>query len=318
MAFQLKSKESVGAALERCMRREIDKALLGLRATDRRDEAAFDARKRFKKVRAALRLVRDELGDAVYRRENLLFRDAARPLTEVRDAAVFVEALDALTGQFAVEIEPRAFDEVRRALVAERQAVIHRVLDAGGALASVAGVVAPARDRIDDWPIGHDGWPALGPGLTRVYRAGRRALARASTEPSVENLHEWRKQAKYLWHQLQLLEPAWVSHEEDFGDRLHELTRLLGEDHDLAVLRAVLTADPGAHGGHRVLKGLIGLLDRRRESLADQAFALGRSLYADGPQRFTSRIEGYWNAWIPDAGSASRGARARGASSGAP
>ncbi len=276
MAFHLKSKESVGEALEGGVRREIDKALLGLRAGDRRAEAAFDARKRFKRVRAALRLVRDDLGEVVYCRENLLFRDAARSLTEVRDAAAVVEALEKLVAQPAVAIEARAVADVRRALVAESQAVIHRVLDAGAAFAEVVRVVTPARARVDDWTLAHDGWSALGSGLTRVYRAGRRALARAAAEPSVENLHEWRKQAKYLWYQLQFLEPAWVSRDADLASRVHELTRLLGEDHDLAVLRDVLTADPGAHGGHRALKGLLALLERRRASLAGEAFGLGR------------------------------------------
>lgn len=270
MAFRLESKTSVGEELARRVRREIDKALADLRASEHRDEAAFDARKRFKKVRAALRLVRGELGDAVYRRENYAFRDAARPLREVRDTAMLVEALDATLARFADEIEAGAFADVRRALSARRQAVIRRVLDAGGAFADVAGVVAPAR---------------------------------AAEEPSVENLHEWRKQAKYLWHQLQLLEPAWISREKDLADRAHELSRLLGEDHDLAVLRDVLTADPGAHGGHRVVKGLLALIERRRASLEEQAFVLGRGLYADAAGRFTERIEGHWKAWNPDAGS---------------
>jgi hypothetical protein len=45
------------------------------------------------------------------------------------------------------------------------------------------------------------------------------------------------------------------------------------------------------------VKGLIALLERRRTSLTDEAFVLGRRLYTDAPASFTSRIEGYWNAW---------------------
>jgi hypothetical protein len=161
-------------------------------------------------------------------------------------------------------------------------------------------MVSPARARVDGWTIGQAGWPALGPGLSRVYRAGHRALARAAAEPSAENLHEWRKQAKYLWHGLQLLTPAWVSREKDLADRVHDLTRLLGKEHDLAALRDVLTADPGGHGGHRVLKDLLARLDRRRARLREQAFALGRSLYAEPPSVFTRRMEGYWDAWGPE------------------
>src|ERR1019366_5884992 len=50
-----------------------------------------EVRKCFKRVRAALRLVREDLGDDAYREENWCLRDAARPLTEVRDAEMLVE-----------------------------------------------------------------------------------------------------------------------------------------------------------------------------------------------------------------------------------
>ena len=316
MAFRFKSKEAVGDALKRGVRREIDRALEVLHAGDPPDEAAFDARKRFKRVRAALRLVRDELGDTVYRRENLLFRDAARPLTEARDAAMLVEALDRLTGPSVGDAG--AFGDVHRALSARRQTVLRRVPDAGGAFADVAAVVAPALARLDDWTVDRDGWAALGPGLGQVYGAGRRALAHAATDPSVERLHEWRKQAKYLWHQLQFLERALVSQESDLADRVHELTRLLGEAHDLAVLRDVLTADPGAHGGHRLLKGLVAQLERRHASLEEQALVLGHQLYADAPASFVSRIEGCWEAWNPDDGAAPCSTRAHRAATGTP
>ena len=55
-------------------------------ATPPRSAAVHEVRKSLKKIRAALRLVRPVIGDKSYRRENTCFRDAARPLTEVRDA----------------------------------------------------------------------------------------------------------------------------------------------------------------------------------------------------------------------------------------
>jgi CHAD domain-containing protein len=41
-------------------------------------EAVHSARKELKKARATLRLLRDALSDAVYKRENAALRDAAR------------------------------------------------------------------------------------------------------------------------------------------------------------------------------------------------------------------------------------------------
>jgi hypothetical protein len=78
-------------------------------------------------------------------------------------------------------------------------------------------------------------------------------------------------------------------------ERTHQLSTLLGEDHDLAVFRETLAADPLAYGGHRILKDLFAVIDRRRQELERQAFALGREIYNDSPTVFTNRIEAWMN-----------------------
>jgi CHAD domain-containing protein len=302
MAFQLSAKESVSDGITRNVRRQIEKALKHLGAKSKpsqrgvsQNEAVHEVRKCFKRVRAALRLVREELGDDVYREENWCFRDAARPLTEVRDAEVLVESVDKLAQQFAEAIEPGALAKIREALLANQQEVTRRVLDEGKAFAAVKEAAARSLARLSGWRIERTGWAALESGLRRVYRAGHRALALALENSSVENLHEWRKQTMYLWHQLQLLEGAWTGSEKDLVERTHQQSTLLGEDHDLAVLRETLAADPLAYGGHRILKGVFAVIDRRRQELERQAFALGQELYKDPPKVFTSRIETWMN-----------------------
>jgi CHAD domain-containing protein len=108
---------------------------------------------------------------------------------------------------------------------------------------------------------------------------------------SVGSLHEWRKQTKYLWHQLQLLQATWTDSEKELVNRIHQVATLLGEDHDLAVLCETLAADPLTYGGHHILKGVFAVIDQRRGELERQAFALGREIYREPPRTFTSRIE---------------------------
>src|SRR5215218_7361593 len=61
------------------------------------DEAVHEARKAFKRLRALLRVNRDQLGDDIRRRENAAFRDAGRRLSGARDARVVVATFDDLT-----------------------------------------------------------------------------------------------------------------------------------------------------------------------------------------------------------------------------
>ena len=72
-----------------------------------------------------------------------------------------------------------------------------------------------------------------------------------------------------------------------------ELSTLLGDDHDLAVLRESLesAAQLAVH-----LDAVLELIDRRREQLQAQALRIGERLYAESPTVFVHRMHRYWKA----------------------
>ena len=97
MAARLRPGKSAAKAVRREICSESKKALACLTEVwPPADARIHDARKRIKRARAALRLLRDALGESVYQRENAALRDAARPLSEVRDAKILIDALDEL------------------------------------------------------------------------------------------------------------------------------------------------------------------------------------------------------------------------------
>src|ERR1700683_1806158 len=96
MSFQLAADEPVGKSIKQIVRKQMESAQALLRPRLLRDEAVHEVRKHFKRIRAVLRLVRGELGEQIYHRENICFRDAGRPLTEIRDARVLLETLEQL------------------------------------------------------------------------------------------------------------------------------------------------------------------------------------------------------------------------------
>ncbi len=299
MSFQLKADESVPKGVKRLVGKEIDDAVEALRPRGKgdRDEAVHDARKRLKKVRAALRLVRDEVGEDVYRAENVCFRDLARPLTEVRDAKVLLDTLDGLAEHGGDEVEARTFDGLRRALRANQREVQRRVLDEEGVLPKIKAALKMARRRVKDWPIEKDGWGGVEGGLQWVYKAARDAFAKAQATPAVETLHEWRKQVKYLWRQLQILEPVWPGVMEELADQAHQLADYLGDDHDLVVLRQTLEGDPQKYRDRAAVSQVLPLIDQRRTELERQAAFLGQRLHRDKPRDFVRRVKGYWKVW---------------------
>lgn len=87
-------------------------------------------------------------------------------------------------------------------------------------------------------------------------------------------------------------------------DQLHVLSDLLGDDHDLAGLRAQLHDQPNRFGGTDVVGEFTALLDRRRARVQDAALRLGHRCFAESKDAFVARVEQYWRTWAeePDDG----------------
>jgi CHAD domain-containing protein len=299
MSFELKHKETVPQGIRRIACEQIEKALEVINGTKRggSDEAVHEARKCFKQVRGALRLVRCELGDQEFRRENGTFRDAGRPLSQVRDAKVLVDTLDSLTEHFKPDLKPDSFKHLRDALVRRRREVRLQVLEKERAMSKVAKAVKAAEKRVDRWNLRHKGWGAISEGLRLVYGQGRDSMQQALQDGSDEAYHEWRKRGKDLRYDLELLTRVWPEMFNPMAEQAHHLTDLLGEDHDLAVLKQIVEEelDESICGSEREL--LFGLVDQRRRDLQKEASELGQKLYEESDGDFVDRIHGYWKAW---------------------
>jgi CHAD domain-containing protein len=137
-------------------------------------------------------------------------------------------------------------------------------------------------------------WLEVEDGLLHTYERGRRAMLRIGRNPDEEGIHQWRKRAKDLWYQLRVLRNAWPELLSEIADQAHDLADLLGDHHDLAVLREDLTER--SLDGERAAP-LRAAITARQDELVAAAIDLGRRLYAEKPKAFRRRIRKYWLAW---------------------
>ncbi len=267
--------------------------------TKDRDEAVHEARKRFKKLRAVVRLVRDEIGDDVYQQENTCYRDAGRLLSDVRDAAVMVQTLDDIADYFADHLRPDAFREIRARLSAAHHQTRQWVLDEENTVAKVIAMVEEAQNRIPKWPIENhnEDFGLLAPSLKRVYKRGLNRLEDACADPTPEHFHEWRKRVKYLWYHIRILKPVWLEVMDALADDIHLLSDYLGDHHDLSELRQAVLDSTDYFNNKSDLHTLLALIDKRRNELVMLSYPLGQRVYVETPSQFVSRIAGYWKAW---------------------
>jgi CHAD domain-containing protein len=297
-AYRLQAGEAPSGGMRRIALARADSALQRLDEAERVDDSAaciHGARKDLKKLRALVRLLRRELGAGLYRAENRRYRDAGRQLSATRDAEVKLRTLEALRERFPERLAAEAVGEWRRELEAERE---RAVADArrGASIAIARNAVEAGRARIAAWPLRSDSWRLVGPGVSRSYRRGRRAMRRAAADPSGENLHEWRKRAKDLWYHLRILEAALPPPLAGSVERADRLAETLGDHHDLTVLgEDLLDRELPASGR----LALVEAIEQRRGELAAAALEQGDALYANRPKAFSRKLRMGWERWRP-------------------
>jgi CHAD domain-containing protein len=260
---------------------QLDQVINALQGRKLTDQAVHEARKGVKRSRAILRLLRRVVGNLTYRRENKLLRDAGRPLTALRDAMVLIETLQQLVRKSMplARLLDEDLDRCRERLSPQRvHDVTARLRDVKRRLKGIDEKTLKRMITRKD--------------MDRIYRKGRSAFAEACRSGTDKRLHEWRKQVKYLFHQIELVREFGERRLAKPGRQADRLAETLGDDHDLAVLKNKIrgfvaagklhrpdAAHNGAPNGPPV-SSLEKRLERRRSALQRKARRLGSSLFA--------------------------------------
>ncbi len=251
------------------------------------DDAVHQVRKDLKKARAALRLLRDAVGEAAYSRENTELRDAARRLSALRDATVGLEVTRELLAKEKNPARRAKLLELRRRLHAEllqsREQLLRRT-----ALAEIEQALEHAGQRVEYWRLPLDDRPVLRAGFERVYRKGRKALRKARADASTESLHASRKQVKYLREALAVVADGASGQAAKLAKRAEAVADRLGDDHDLAMLEARLAALPA--DSPKAGQKLRARIEARRRKLQKSALKKARRLYRRKPAAFLDRV----------------------------
>jgi CHAD domain-containing protein len=287
--------------MRRVARQGILRARRMLSSRSLSDTTVHDARKEIRRSRAAVRLLRVALGSARFRRENARLRDAGRALNEARDAKVLVATLDSLRKCHPQLQSDRAFAALSERL-REQQRASRRHLNSPSmpSIAVARRSLEQTQFSSSRWPVGHGGWRLLGPAFRRVYAAGRVAARKSRSTADEYEMHEWRKQVKYLRHALQVFMPLRPVRLKKHARLARRLAECLGDGHDLALLRAsaMSTASQDVSKlGHQTLRPLLSAIDQRRRALRRQWLELAERVYEESPRELDKRLQRYWHRW---------------------
>jgi CHAD domain-containing protein len=289
MSYRLDLQAPVPDALRAVLVARMEHARDALRDADADGaaEAVHDARKDIKKARALLRLARPGLPDAAYRGENDALRDIARSLTAAREADVLAETFELIATRLVGQVPELELDALRVRVADLATSMRPAQTSGAGAIPEqTVGALDEAIARARALELDRCDADTLVAGSVRAYARGTRALAAARDDTSAEHLHDWRKRAKDLWYHQRLLRDAWPELLKAQAGAADRLTKLLGDDHDLAQLAEHLPDEQPV---------LDAITELRAEIQAD-AWWLGHRLYAEKPKAFGRRLARYLDA----------------------
>lgn len=294
MAYRLKLKEPLVKGVRRIASEQLANATARLQGDNDLETGVHEARKSLKRTRALLRLVRPGLGEAQFRAANDRLRDIARTLSAARDRDVVRGLLVRLA-----QSKPTQAKAARRLL-----AVLDATPANGREPEEVANNVAAAAREIDavrreigEIGLHPAGFDTVVAGLAKSHRFGRKALAKALETPGDEEaLHDLRKAAQAYWRQMILIQQAWPDACLARGGAAKQVADLLGHDHDVALLEAVLAGPEGQTLSNADRGVLARVCKARHAELRGIAIPKAELLFVENSQRLAERMRQLWDA----------------------
>jgi len=296
MSFTLNKSEPIDEGIRRLIHSESSEACNFIRQNKQNapHESIHEVRKSFKKIRAALRLIRDSVD--FYNEGNTFYRDQGRRISDIRDATSVVEALDLIYEQHEDRLYKNAFAGIREKLAERRTQHLEQVISSD-VLADIQYELERVSDRIMEWEININAFGDIEPSLARVYKRGRKAFESSKETQAPEAFHEWRKRVKYLRYQIDILNRTWPDYHELIEDELHKVSDYLGTDRDLFMLQNLMHEELHDAIEYNELFLLDSLINEHRQQMQQHAIELGYRLYQSKTKQFTEQMKVCWEAY---------------------
>ena len=286
MAYEFRIGDDPGKGLKRIARQQLRRLAEQLR--DRADQANghHEARKCIKRLRALMILARPAIGKAKWSGIDGRHAKVARRLSTARDTTVLLQTLDRLQKQHGAPALAGPGARLREALRSEIARPETEKL-----LADIVDKLDRLASRIKGMKLAHADFAPAWSGLEGDYRGARQALRQAYGDGKPDDFHLLRKHVQRHWRHMQLFATAWPAEMVARIALAKALSELLGEDHDLTMLRLRLKDDGGA-------KALDRLCRERQMQLRATASGGLALLLAERPKALRRRLNVYWRAAV--------------------
>lgn len=268
-------------------------SLCRFRSITNTDDSVHEIRKTMKKVRALIKLFRYGIDMEVYQQENFFFRDISRSISDLRISSVNIKTLNnILKSKKFKEREGNHQNFVDKLMVKHHELCEEMILKQK-IQRSISSLLKSNEKTINIISEFHCEFDVLASGLRRMYLRCLANLDRAMSQPSSQNIHNFRKAVKYLWNQMIILRPLWSPAIGQSIRHLNILGERLGVEHDLAELEHLIFMNYYEDSG---AKTIVNYIRKERKHIQKIVWPLAIKVFVEKPGAFANRIAGYWNA----------------------
>ena len=298
--FEIRLTDSVEENIHRIMYGQIQIILSHCTGNEEdKHKSVHEIRKSLKRIRAVLRLVRDEIGFSTYYRENVFYRDLNRKLSEMRKFNVLIESTRQLQTDDSNAIPESSVESFIMSLEEQRDLELRVLIVQEDIFRQIAKQMDNVSPRIKDWPIEQDGFRVFYGGLRRIFRQGKKFMDLSKLDPTPVNFHDLRKKMKYLWYQILILRPIFPDLLGIYAERLDYIGENLGKYHDYAELQDSLNNQPQM-ADIQLQKALVEGCELKKTSIIDHIWKTIETIYQENPEDISDRFNLYWKMYLED------------------
>jgi CHAD domain-containing protein len=296
--FRIYRQEPLPGIFKRLLLEQLDLSLsLSGRFQDNANYATHEIRKSTKRARAIYQLFRPVLGNEQYMHGKELYGSVSRMLAEHRLSAAYIEIMQWLSRDMRLPVNldyPRKWilDKKKKHEQLTRQLILEPGLKEQLEQIFLTEITrlkveSPVSCEITD----------LFQGLKDTYKNGKKCQGIIINQTNVESLHNLRKKVKLLWNQLILLRPVWPAMLSPLIHQHDLLAEKLGLEHDLAELENYLILNKSKNSQDQE-SIMLEFISKKRKHFQKAIIPATIRLYAEKPEAFAGRIEGYFREFI--------------------
>jgi len=259
--------------------------------------SVHEIRKSVKRIRAWLRFFRDLRGTNPFEEDDLQLHELVRVLNDARESCINLTLFDKYfsSKQFLPE---KKVKQITDKLNRENKKQIRKLFTEENYYSLIKNRIRSLIKKTEDFK---EAVPAssIQNELSETYAQAWALFFEGEDTFSPEQLHKLRIKLKQLWFQFEAVKPAQARYFTAKTRQLHEVTEMLGNDHDNFILLQHLREhyrDDLTRGEQKIVDNLIAHQHELAVSVLTRKLKL---LFTENPETVRKRITSYITQGIP-------------------